>query len=345
MPVSQSNNPNCRWIFFANILCSLTVPLITLGALSCAAVFLAERQPELISDINGSNVDSQIVRAQMRRLISRLDHDIVLFGDSSAVMGIDPAILEEKLARPVESFATLGVIGPEGYAFMLDTLAAQSTPFQKIFFVLHPIQFRRHPSWEGWIPMIKSWNVVPPRPPDSSPLDAVRGFTNRYLIYAPLPGAYALYYGSPESFVRSFNENKGSAIDPGTVLNVTTEEAFNAMEPHGYAPVDLKTFTVNESYRRALAHLKTSIAAVGRDKVYLLLGPLPLGPDHQQEIIDSFHEVAALLDLSPDHAIVPRLTFSLDAKHFSSTTHLNRYGKKVYSTALAEELSIFGARN
>jgi hypothetical protein len=61
-------------------------------------------------------VEAQIARAQAGRAV-----DLLIVGDSSALMGIDAPVLGAKLGGArVESLALFGSVGPAGYAALLD---------------------------------------------------------------------------------------------------------------------------------------------------------------------------------------------------------------------------------
>lgn len=298
----------------------------------------------MIRDVHIDNVDIQIVRAQMRRLVSTHNRAIIILGDSSALMGIDPSILQQKLGKPIESYATLGVVGPEGYAYMLDLLSAEKSSIEYVLLVLHPVQFHREQYMEVWIPLLKDWNKTASLDPNRAPLDFVRGIANRYLVYSPLPGHYSLYYGSPEKFVGMINDNKGSAIDPGAGIKVNSLRAYSRLPNQGYLPIAMDKYRITDSYRKALAHLKRSVTTFGREKIVLMPGPLPLGPNvgAQRTILADLKEIAEILELPHKNIVVPSITFSLDAKYFSSITHLNRFGKLLYSTKMVDEIAFMG---
>lgn len=327
-------------------MCSAAIPALTLGLLWLGGLWLSSARPDLLEDIHTPNVDYQIVKAQMRRLTELTDGDIAILGDSSALMGIDPAILEKSLGRGVESYATLGYVGPQGYAHMLDLLAARPGSVRNVLLVFHPIQFHREQFMEVWIPLLHNWNTRQVASPTLAPLELARSLANRHLVYSPLPGTYAAYYGSPENFVRTIHENKGSAIDPGTGLRQRRLEDVENSPSQGYANIDLGILDITDLYRQSLEHLRESIASLGPEKVYLVLGPLPLGNDAQaqQRIIGSLREVAQRLGLPPAHVILPSRSFTLDNRYFSSTTHLNRHGKQAYTKALAQDLAFLGVR-
>jgi len=227
---------------------------------------------------------------------------------------------------------------------MLDRLAKSNHAYKCVIIVMHPVQFHRTSAMDIWIQKIKSSSAPHYGNVITIPFYFVRGLLNMFVLSPSMPGPYGLYYGSPYNLIRSINENKGSAIDPTRIFTSRNPQTLIETPDYGNMRVDLQGVSMTDIYRKALMPLKMSIASLGRDKVYVLLGPIPLGakPAEVEEILSSFNESARLLGLASDHVIVPKLAFVLDFKYFGTFTHLNGIGKAVYSEALADDLVFLG---
>jgi hypothetical protein len=316
------------------------VPTVFAAFLWLGAREIAGLRPDLLNDNRSGSVEWQVIKEQMNRLFHSPPADVAILGDSSALVGIDPQILEQRLGKSVESFATIGVLGPAGYALMLDMLREQHNPNQRVVLVTHPIQFHRIAEWEVWVPQTRKWAQPAVVDRSSAPIDLIRGITSQKLVYSPLPGSWGLYFGSPENLVHQIHESKGSAIDPASGLNFHHLRDLEVSANLGAPGMNPDSVSITPLYLNALKRLRKSVKKFGSSRVYLVLGPAPIGPhDEQKEfILGSFNEVAEKLGIVPENVLVPKNTFDLDYKYFSTTTHLNRFGKILYSRRLADDL-------
>jgi hypothetical protein len=326
-----------------NLLARVLVPLVVLSALGLALLHLLYlRNPDRTNGMRHLSIDHFIVLEQVQRAAALPAAKIAFFGDSSCLMGIDPPLLERALdLHAVESFCSIGFLGPAGYAQMLAGLIERNAAPNVLVLMFHPTTFRREPSWEFWPTFVKDGarpTTVPLEFPRSG-LDYVEFEWLGRLIYSPLPGAYGLYYGGEGQFRSTLRARQGGAVDPNTGLDISSVEAVHAMPtpPSGTRA----NFGWNQPYEDALKNLADTIKNLPpQTRVFLVISPVPdwsFGAATAAERSERATEIATALGIGPDHILnTPATMF---APFFSGYTHLNRWGQSVFTSALAKELA------
>ncbi len=270
--------------------------------------------------------------------------DIAFFGDSSCLMGINAMLLSERLDTTVGNYCTLGHVGPGGYALMLERLAAVGSP-RLVVLGLHPVQFQREAGWEDWPEFVAASAAVPaPKlEPVLGGLDYVRTQVVGGLIYSPIPGSYGRYYGGAGAFRDFLRASSGSAIDPRRGMRWQTEHEFrgaNAAHRDLYSEAGFDVdFSLNARYRAALQRLGLSVAALGRDRVYLVVPPVPdtlLSPQQRTMRVQALAEHRRILGIEAHQVLVTPA--AMPDGNFSSRAHLNRWGQLAFTRLLAEQL-------
>jgi hypothetical protein len=289
--------------------------------------------------------DRYIVLEQIRRAQTSPSLELAFFGDSSCLMGVDVPLLRERLrAREVESFCNMGYVGPAGWAHMIDSMVARGAPPRATIIALHPVTLAREESWAGWADFVRQDGAPTAQPPRTTPQAALDYLNFRFaadVLYTPLPGAFATYYGSNAEFARTIRENGGSVVDPSTGLGFSAEEVKRAGAEQYPAtnPQVRSRFQMNDLGRRDLAILAASLAHLGRRSVYLIVSPVAdyTFPDESRvERERLVAETRSLLTIPAENVVDTPATYP--ARLFSSDTHLNRWGREVYSEALAAQL-------
>jgi hypothetical protein len=326
-----------------NLLARVLVPLIVLSALGLAFLHLLYlRNPDRTNGMRYLSIDHFIVLEQVQRAAALPAAKIAFFGDSSCLMGIDPPLIERVLdLHAVESFCSIGFLGPAGYAQMLAGLIERNAAPNVLVLMFHPAVFRREPAWEGWPAFVKNGArpVTVPLEFPRSGLDYVEFEWLGRLIYSPLPGAYGLYYGSEAQFRSAIRARQGAAVDPSTGLNVSSVQALHAVPtPPSGTPAN---FGWNQAYKDALNILADTIRNLPpQTRVFLVVSPVPdssFRAETEAERTERVTEIAAALGIGADHILkTPETMF---AAFFSGYTHLNRWGQSVFTSALAKELA------
>ncbi len=276
------------------------------------------RQP-----LENSNVtESVIVTAQIERARTIPPADVLILGDSSALMGVDAGELGRLLGRRVESLATLAWVGPAGYARLIDEYAARH-PLATLILLFHPGSLDiTEAAFE--INGYEREVLGMPRRAGRSLFDAARYslyvHTLMRAIVLPLPGVYGKEYGWPDGLAARLRDHHGSLVDP----NVLKEEV---------PPL----FAIDPPFAARLPALRDAIVAAKPGHVYLALTPIAatrLGPEIVADRLAVSTKLATRLGLSPGDALIP-LPPSFPKELFATWTHLSAAGQTRYT----EELS------
>lgn len=272
-----------------------------------------------------------IVDQQVQRIKSGARGDIVIFGDSSGLMGIDPGILEKELGRSVQNFCTLGYAGPESYGIMLKEYLARNRAPELVLFAFHPAQLGRSKKWEEW-PKYIGQAFKAQKEPALSWHRRIKNFFDTVIydriLYIPLKGSFGGYYGSQKSVEAAMESTNGSLIDPGVLFF----RKFKAQP----APHEIKGRS--DVYVHSLQCLKGVLDTSRLPNVALLRTPLP---DHLRydttKIAWDYEEIGKALGIKNNRFLREELS-ALPGMYFSFPTHLNRHGKAYFSKLLAEKL-------
>lgn len=271
---------------------------------------------------NPNIVESVIVAEQIERARTIPRADVLILGDSSALMGVDAGALGRLLGRRVESLATLAWVGPAGYARLIADYAARNS-LPALIFLFNPAALSvTEAAFEtnGYEREV----LETPQRAGASVLDAAR-----YSLYVhaimravvlPLPGVYGKEYGWPDRLAARLRDHHGSLVDP----NVLKEEV----------PA---TFAIGQPFARRLPSLRDAIVAARPEHVYLALTPIAatgVSPEIVASRLAVSTTLAIRLGLSPSDTLLP-LPPSLPKELFAVWTHLSAAGQRRYTEELA----------
>src|SRR4051812_35657736 len=154
----QAAGGNLRSLRYASWLpLGAVVPVaMTTAGLFSIAYIAAQADPDRGFYGPGVSVDTLIIKAQRERARQLRAPEVALVGDSSCLMGIDASLLGSELKRSVESLCSLASLGPRGYAALVEMMMAHGATPDRLIIVFHPVQFRRDPSWDSWLEMLKA---------------------------------------------------------------------------------------------------------------------------------------------------------------------------------------------
>jgi hypothetical protein len=327
----------------------LLTPVIIIAGITtvmCAITYGAYlREPAFTRSFRFMTIDHLLLLEQLRRLREVPPSDVALFGDSSCLMGID--IMELRAQAPtlsIQSFCSLAFPGPAGYAMMLDVLTARGVAPRMLVIVLHPVQFDRQPSWDQWLPIVKNENIsgAPDIGFPLAALDYVRFELLMPILYKPLPGAYSLFFGGATRLIAHLHANYGSTIDPISGLSFPSLNAFQSQRFATVPVTQSYPYSTNEAFDASLIPLADAIKRMRPQQTYLIISPIP---QHR------YGETSAAARATSAAKIAGRLdaTFlasdpSLPAEYFSSETHLNRWGRILFSRSLSKFIQVSGNR-
>ena len=292
------------------------------GAVALVLLGLAwawdRRQP-----LENPNVsESVIVAAQIARARTIPAADVLILGDSSALMGVDAGALGRQLGRRVESLATLAWVGPAGYARLIDEYAARH-PLTTLVLLFHPGALSiTEAAFENY--GYEREVLGTPQRTGRSVFDAARYslyvHTIMRAVVLPLPGVYGKEYGWPDGLAARLRDHHGSLVDP----NVLKEDVT--------AP-----FAIDSPFAARLPALRDAIGAAKPSHVYLALTPIAgtrLSPEIVADRLAVSTTLATRLGLSPGDALLP-LPASLPKELFATWTHLSAAGQTRYTDELS----------
>lgn len=284
-----------------------------------------------------TDTSSIIVYEQMVRTTATGDRDVVFVGDSSCLMGIDFAKLDRLYGGHTASFCSIAYLGPRGYAKLLNRYFAQGHSASAIVIALHPVQFKRDPGWNKWISFVDNDGPARDRRKWWLALRTIETNALGKVVYSPLSGTWGNFYGSPAS-LRNMVRDTGGAIDAGTGL-VDIEALRTLAQPvqHAKEPFD---YTPNDEFYSALDELADTLRRFNTEKVYLMITPIyesvffGTAPEGFRQIRnDIAHRLGIpvnnILDLPP----------AMHNGAHATLTHLNAYGRDMYTDLVAAELS------
>jgi hypothetical protein len=306
--------------------------------------FLYLRNPMRTDGMHNLNIDHTVVLEQIKRAATLPAAEIAFLGDSSCLMGIDAPSIERALdLHPVESFCSLAYVGPAGYAHMLAGMIDRNAAPKVLVLVFHAAAFRREASWEYWRQFVTNGEKIsaPTLHFPRSSLDFLAVEWLGRVIYTPLPGAYALYYGSEMAFRLTIRLRQGSAVDPFTGLDVSSAAALHPAPsaPSG-APAD---FSWNQAYVDSLRILAEQLRRLPpQTALYLVISPVPdytYRAETELERGERANQIAAVLGIDPGHIL--KTPGKMYVAFFAGfINHLNRWGQKEFTRKLIEDLAV-----
>lgn len=322
---------------------SLAVAAAVLVALAVASQHLPSQEGE-------RGLEAIIVREQIRRART-VRPDLLIVGDSSALMGVDARLLSRSLHVDVESLATLGWVGPAGYAqFVRAVSRTPGTPkvvlllmcgaglqveeptFAQTGYEAAVLQELGHPPEnandreEAIVPAsIPAFSRQWARTVVSAARERVYTRTFLVLLSPPLPGRLGFYYGWPEDIARAMDRDRGSLVDPTLGDLKTIRVAYQ--------------FSISDAVRRRLPAFAAAARTSGATNIWFGITPVPqtvVGPGTLESRAEVASRCLQRLGLSAA-AELPAPAW-LPATSFATFTHLNALGRQRYSEILVELL-------
>ena len=281
-------------------------------------------------------LEAAIIRTQVERAATiPAATDVVTVGDSTGLINIDPGALAAALdGATVEGLNTLGFAGPRGHAVLLDAFQRRGGAPRRVLITLRNLAPPSGPNARLVDRLLRQ--PVPPAPP-TWPLRvrARLAAAVEPVLFLPFPGAWGDYYGGRDRFDAVLRARHGFAHDPV------------APKPDSLGALLHPPYAVNDKFRAELPALRAAVAAVGAERVRLVLMP--------ESTFWSPHDVAparasalallhAQLGLDPARQLAG-LPAQLPADQFASFAHLNARGRAVLTADLAAALRRDRARH
>lgn len=319
-----------------------------IGALVAAALLLilalTAVSSQLQSEVPGRYVDDIVLQEKWRAAHHGWRDVKTLFvGDSSCLMGFSAREIRKELGEPVYNLGTLSTLGLDYFGQMTAAfLTNEGRRVERVVLLLSP-------------EMIASLSR-PPIPAAKRPMDprmaalAAEGERQRAIferdLHASLRGAlglsairtnlvprvfeepydskFGLQYGFPEGLRRHLRSNCGSAVDPSN--------------PTGYQPAAPRTdsYQISEEIRKHCDAFRRRLP----QNVRFFVGITPV---HRAGDVQAYEKTHAkmLADLARylrADAALTNLPPTLPARCFSTETHLNETGSRLFTAVLAASL-------
>jgi len=276
----------------------------------------ADRQLEVI-----------IVREQLRRS-TVIRPQLLILGDSAALMGVDVRRLGQELQLRVESLATLGWVGPAGYAQLLEAVAERAGPPTWVLVLLcgnslslSEEQFAQ----AGFESRVLAGSASVDEATGASTRDRIYERLFSPLLDPPLPGRYGFYYGWPADIAATLQRGNGSMVDP-SISNT-------AALPPTYR------FEISPAVAGRLRVLGRALHPVSAGRRLFGIMPLPqtaVGQDSDATRRKALSQASLTLDLPRDSIL--DLPLALPHTKFASLTHLNATGREAFTAMLSQAI-------
>jgi hypothetical protein len=275
------------------------------------------------------SVETLIVIAQRERAVALPPTDVLVVGDSSALMGVDPVALGARIGdRHVESLAVLAWVGPAGYAALLDRVLAKQHPGTVVVLMNAAGLELSEEVYDstGYEAMVLR-DLPGPERQQRQLADVGDGLFFEVIQPAVdfwLPGSFGRTYGTPEDFVAFIRGHQGAAIDP------------NRYDYHGRTV----TFRLSEATERRMAALRDALTRTLPATVRFGVTPVPeseVRADSSQSRAPTIEAARTALGLARDATL--DLPLALPDADFATPTHLGPPGRGPFVEALAKALS------
>jgi hypothetical protein len=279
------------------------------------------------------DMDHTILSHQAVAALTAGPAEMVLLGDSSCLMGVEPVRLAARTGRSSLGLATMSYLGLEAQGRLLAAYARRHPGSPRwVLLLMHPeaLRLRETSSYhEALLSSLIEGQGVPDQPGALAGLQRLLGLSelrNRVLsrcIPVPLAGEFGQFYGFSTDLWRHLERHRGAAVDPNR---------FSPAEARGNAEYRLaKRIEADcHAFRRQLP--AGTRLAVG-------LTPSPAGfvlANHAETAAGMLRQSGVWLE--PD-LLLTNLPVTLPNGLFASTTHLNGEGRRVFTEAVARELS------
>jgi hypothetical protein len=298
--------------------------LLVAGALVAAAAWVHARGSRSALP---PAVETVIVTTQLERAVALPPTDVLVVGDSSALMGVDPVALGAELGgRHVELLATLTWVGPAGYAALVDRVFSKQHPGTIVVLMVALSLDENFYRATGYEAMVLQDLRGPARIPrqladfgDGLFLEVVQPAVDFWL-----PGTFGRRYGTPEDLAAFIRGHQGACIDPN----------------HYVPPGRTISFQLSEATERRMTVLGDTLARALPATAHFGMTPLPeseVGVDTAESRARTI--VAARTALRLAREAVLDLPLALPDADFATSGHLGASGRGPFTAALASALS------
>jgi hypothetical protein len=211
---------------------------------------------------------------------------------------------------------------------------------------MHPDSMNRDPSWDYWVEFVRQGGPTEATGWRQYVATALRLAESTYLwpfVRVPMQGRFGLYYGSVER-MRAAVHDSGMMIEP-SALQYDSMDQFLARNPepersnaNPYCARYHEDWP-NPRYFEALQVFRKTVDRLG-GRAHFLLTPRPR--NCSDELIETNAAAARsrIIDmLGAQRDLLATAPTMLPTAYFASVTHLNRYGREIYTDQLTATLA------
>jgi hypothetical protein len=297
------------------------------------------------------DLESIIVEEQIKRAATIKSADVLVVGDSSALMGVDAVMLGRLLhGRSVENLSTLGWVGPKGYAHLIEMYFGRGNSAKALVLLMHGISINRpETQWNNWEEMVLDERL--PGASESNPLFEFRSELNSallgWILAPPMPGAWGRYYGTQFELAGAIEKQHGSIYQPLLEMPAESGRWDMSIEPKGEDVTNrMPSDSLYQLSPTASLGLRQFAEMASRFKVeHVLFGITPtyLSSMTRRAIAENgqvANEIGYLMrqSLGRRFVLLELEPFRAD-EYFASNTHMNSLGREHFTRDLATILS------
>ena len=290
------------------------------------------------------SLENIIIEEQLQRSKTIERADMIIIGDSSALMGVDAGLLGRLLGgRSVENLATLGWVGPRGYAHLLEQYSKRGQRVGAVVLLMHGVSLDRpEKDWDAY-----EERVISERDPGVAAATLASGFRAKLgagmfgrLFALPMPAAWGGYYGTYFEVQDALRHNSGSIYEPIWVLPAAPESTRRVWAfPTGYAV----HYTLSPAAERGLHDWALAAAATHAPHVFFGITPTVISYRTMEAIAENRHVAQKVEDILREQlgsrfAGLSLTPFIADGYFATNAAHLNILGREKFTRELAAKL-------
>lgn len=295
----------------AHVFAPSLVIAVAVAALVLGGIGRVSRKPPPPRD-----VESIVVHRQVERAKTIEECSVIVLGDSSALMGVDAPLLQAELGTCVQSLATIGFVGPSGYARILG-LYGDRHPVRTVVFLMHGSSLSISESLFAYEGFEALDDRRPPKRSNVPGMDALFDSRVAPLLDLPLPGEYGRHYGWPVSLSEELDARQGSLTDPN----------------QGALKLGSGELNFTDAVRSRLAALQEALTRLEPETLWVDVTPVATSNTEGRRFTEAV--ASEFVQALGPNARRLGLPSAMPDKYFATSTHLNAVGQTEYTELLA----------
>lgn len=276
----------------------------------------------------GLYMEEAVIGGQWRRSQTAGPVDLLLIGDSSCLLGVDAAGLQEALGLRTESLCTIGMAGPRSFLSLIERHVARFRNRPHIVIALHLQTLQVRTDTE----LFRELSGLALGPESRSFAESARTKAVSVALQVfgegGMLGEAGRRYGSPSAFRAALDAGHGTFPDPTRPQFWVRDAELGPVEPR-----------LSESMATELAALATGLQRLDLNEPLFLATPVPraqLSKAAAEQRDRVWSEVTSIFGSEPDALLdTPP---ALPNASFTTPTHLTPAARLDYTKSLARAL-------